>query len=85
MLFLAAEPRSYKCPCETHPRIVSQMPAYRYKSALDECIGDFTSTDMAGEVSGDQPARRGSQAEPIWTTKGVEGEVSMNSPPEMDK
>jgi hypothetical protein len=40
---------------------------------------------MAGEVSGDQPARHVSQAEPIWTTKGVEGEVSMNSPPEMGK
>jgi hypothetical protein len=56
-----------------------------YPSSFAEWYGDFTSTDMAGEVSGDQPARHVSQAEPIWTTKGVEGEVSMNSPPEMGK
>jgi hypothetical protein len=45
------------------------MLTLRYLSEFDEQIGDFTSTDMAGEVSSDRPARCGSQAEPIWTTK----------------
>ena len=67
-------------------RISASMSTSRYKSALDERVGDFTSTDIAGEVSG-ETSRLGVAARQIQSgrQRGVDGEVSVNSPPEMGK